>query len=65
MFIFYAIDCFKGNVSAQPNFWMADKLQMNYDVSKNAYDINERSDLGYLRPCCGTENAFVAPDASM
>jgi len=57
--------CFKGNVSAQPNFWRAAKDQMNYDTSKDDYDINERSDIGYLRPCCGTENAYVADDASL
>jgi hypothetical protein len=59
--------CFRSNVTAQPAFWDSslDTEQWNYDLSKLGYGIEQRKDIGYLRPCCGTSSAYVAPDASL
>jgi len=49
--------CFAGNVSSQPLFW--DAHQWNYDNAFSDFSVNSRSDVGYLRPCCGSVNAYL------
>jgi len=63
--------CFAGNVSIQPNFWSLNLLPAwrngwwNYNLAIYNFTLYDRPDVGYLRPCCGTENAYVNGDASI